>query len=162
VLCSIDMKCQTPVAGHTQARCSLSVTRQRVHLPHGKRAQFFRILHSLQIRQHFPKIIRRIRGYGLRNVFLIKPSKALVSKAPYSHLSSVACSLTLVNLILAFLCDSVVKVFLGALGGAPQKQSGAANAAPPTTKDERPTTAVKCPLTTQPNTLPVPATACRS
>src|ERR1700691_2812777 len=86
VLYSIDTKCQTPVASHAQTPSSLAVACQRMHFPHRKRAQFFRILHSLQIRQHLSKLACRIGRYGLRNIFLVKPFQALMSEVPYSHL----------------------------------------------------------------------------
>jgi hypothetical protein len=91
--CDVNAERQTAVLGDAQAPCSLTVSRQQVHLPRWWRAQFLGVLHVIEECQHFAELGHRIGRNAFRAVFGVEPLEAFVGKVPYFHLTD--CSLLL-------------------------------------------------------------------
>ena len=56
----INPKRQSPIARDAEAPRAFTATGQRMHFPSWQGAQFLRLLHVVEERQHFAKLIHRI------------------------------------------------------------------------------------------------------
>lgn len=75
----------TAVARDAEAPCSFTVSGQRVHLPRGQGAQFFRVLHIIEERQHLAKPVHGFGWNALCAVFRVEPFEALVDNVRRFH-----------------------------------------------------------------------------
>src|SRR5208283_4808734 len=85
---SVDAECQTPVAGNTQAPCTLPIARQGVNFPGRKHSQFLRFCHVVKKGEHLTQLVDSAGRYAFRAVFRIEPLEALVGEVSYSHRTS--------------------------------------------------------------------------
>ena len=68
-----------------------------MRLPRGERAQFFRVVHCVEVSEEFPQFVHGIGWNAFKAALRIEPLQSLMDKASYFHRMTVARSLTLIN-----------------------------------------------------------------
>jgi hypothetical protein len=71
-----------------QAPNSLAIPCEMVGFPQWQCAKLFRILHVLEVGQHYAKLIHDLRRQPFGAVLQIELSQALVDEVPYFHLTT--------------------------------------------------------------------------